>query len=310
MSLTNYAGIDVAKISLDLSFEGKSFQFKNTDVDIKKICKMFVKSKTKVHVIFEATGGYEQRLRAMFEEKEVLFSLVQPRDVRNFCKAAKQHAKTDKIDAIMLARFGEKMEPAPTAPIEKNRRKIKELTGLKDQFKMLLQQAKSRLEMADLVDLDEDLKEVVKMIENKIEKFDEAINQLITEDAETKRLFDKFQEIAGVGPQTAQAAIAYMPELGSLNQRSAAALAGVAPYNRDSGKMKGKRSIFGGREKFRKKLFMAAMSAMRHNRILKAVYDRLIAAGKPHKVALVAIMRKLVILMNNIAKNPNFVLAD
>lgn len=303
-----YAGLDIAKASLQLDLQSKSYDLTNSPEGHAQLIKRLA-ALPGVHVICEATGGYERAVVAALHAAGLPVSVINPARVRQFARASGQLAKTDPIDAAMLTAFGQAFTPAPTEPRTKVEIKLAALVTRRVQ---LLELRVAEEQRADTC-ADQDLRRLftpwLAQMEKQITKVEALIEALLQEQAPLADQVQRLDDIMGVGRLTAVMVLATMPELGTLNRRQAAALAGLCPYNRDSGQWAGKRCISGGRAEVRRALYMAALSASRSNHLLKPFYDRLIAAGKPAKVALTAVMRKLIVLMNHLLKNPNFSLA-
>ena len=255
-----------------------------------------------MQVICEASGGYERALLQVLQRAGVKVSLVQASRVRQYARDSGILAKTDSIDAHLLCRFGEAIKPPATKPAKPQQDKLRELESQRRYLSRLLvaeQNHSAQLTQGALVRLSKSLRQ---QMQKQIDQIDRLIGQLIAQSQELSAKAQKLTAVAGVGPRTAALLLAQMPELGELNRREAAALAGLAPFNRDSGNARGKRSIFGGRRAVRSGLYMAALVATRHNPILAEFYRRLRAAGKPPKLALTATMRKLLIALNSSLK--------
>lgn len=303
-----YAGIDIAKASLQLDLQSKSYDLPNTPTGHAQLIKL-LEAVPGVHIICEATGGYERAVVAALHAAPLAVSVINPARVRQFARASGQLAKTDPIDASVLTAFGLAFAPAPTQP--RTAVEIK-LTALVTRRAQLLELRVAETQRADTC-ADETLTKLfakwLPQVKKQIAKVEILIDELLDTQQALAGQVQRLDDILGVGRITAVAVLGTMPELGQLNRGQAAALAGLAPYNRDSGKSTGKRHIGGGRAEARTALYMAALTASRCNPLLKAFYDRLIAAGKPAKVALTAVMRKLIVLMNHLLKNPNFSLA-
>ena len=312
---TIYAGVDVAKATLELDLGGVIHNLANETKDHTRILKLLAGAEkaqagTKVHVILEATGGYEAALVCALHEAGQPVSVIQPSRVRHFAYAKNQRAKSDPIDTRILSQFGEAIRPAPTAAPSAAQIHLGVLVTRRAQLvetrigelnraahysdKMLCRQSRGLLALVD----------------RQIAACDKAIAAQIAADETMKARAQRVRQVAGVGPVVAAILQAGLPELGTLTPCEAAALAGLAPYDCDSGPRKGIRRIWGGRAPVRCALYMAAMTAIRHDPILKAFYVKLRAAGKKPMVALTAVMRKLVVLLNHLLKNPEFELAS
>jgi transposase len=303
-----YAGLDIAKASLQLHLQGKSFDLANSASGYSQLLKRLA-AIPGVHVICEATGGYERAVAAALHAAAVPVSVLNPARVRQFARASGQLAKTDPIDAAMLTAFGQAFTPEPTPPRTVTEIKMSALVARRAQLLELHVAERQRANTCVEPALRKLFTAWLTQMEKQIAKVEALIEQLLAEHTPLASRVQRLDEITGVGRITAVTVLATIPELGQLNRRQAAALAGLCPYNRDSGQWAGKRCISGGRAEVRRALYMAALSASRSNHLLNPFYDRLIAAGKPGKVALTAVMRKLIVLMNHLLKNPNFALA-
>jgi transposase len=240
----------------------------------------------------------------------IAVTLIEAGRVRYFAKAKGLRAKTDPIDAAVLTEYGAAFRPAPTPAPSTTQRQLSELTARRRQLLDLKIIEINRADHYSDPFSQKQSRQLLALLEKQIAQCDELINRLIQQDQTLQAKAQRLDAIPGVGPTTAAVVLAEMPELGQLSAGAAAALAGVAPYNEDSGNQTGPRHIAGGRKAVRSALYMAALSAVRHDRILKAFYLRLRSAGKKPKVALTACMRKLIVLMNRLLKNPNLQLAN
>jgi transposase len=311
---TVYSGIDVAKATLELNLGGTTYNLANEAKDHTRILKLLAAVEkaqpgTKVHVVLEATGGYETALvRALHEAGQPL-SVIQPSRVRHFAYAKNQRAKTDPIDAGVLTDFGRAIRPVPTAPPSAAQIHLAELVNRRAQLVETRSAELNRSSHYSDKLLRRQSHQLLALLDRQIAACDKAIAKQIASDEIMKERAQRVQQVAGVGPVVAAVLQAGMPELGTLTECEAAALAGLAPYNCDSGPRKGTRRIWGGRAPVRCALYMAAMTAVRHDPILRAFYIKLCAAGKKPIVALTAVMRKLIVLLNRLLKNPGFKLA-
>lgn len=303
---TTYAGIDIAKAKLDLSICGIRHCFTNDLNGHKKLLEVINLTSTPVQAIMEATGGYEATLVAFLHGHQVALSVVQPARVRFFAKAMNQLAKTDPIDADVLAAFGQAVRPKPTMPVSAEIMHLTETVNRRRQLvETKVQQTNQAEHYRDKLAIKQN-KALLGLLKKQIEQCDKSIAAQIADDAGLAWRSERMQEVSGIGPVIAATLIAHMPELGVLSAEGAAALAGVAPYNNDSGPRKGTRSIRGGRKEIRCALYLAAMSAVRRDGVIKAFYLRLRGAGKKPMVALTAAMRKLIVLINHMLKHPEF----
>lgn len=293
-----YCGIDLAKEQLDVALEHKHWQVANQKGAINRLVKQ-LRKRAAVHVICEASGGYEQLLVGALEQDDIPFSLVPPNRVRQFARATGILAKTDRIDASVLVCFGQALKPAPTKALPEPVRQLRQLDRQRGHLRDVLTAEQNRLLQLSDRELRSMQRALIRQLSKQIARIDRRIKTLIAQDQILCTKAQKLTSFVGVGARTASLLLARMPELGQLNRRQVAALAGVAPFNRDSGTMRGKRYIFGGRRHLRRGLYMAALTAARRNHILRPFYQRLTQAGKPPKLALVAVMRKLLIALNS-----------
>jgi transposase len=297
-----YVGVDVAKASLDVAWGHESWRVTNDTAGRSALVQRLSQIAGSVQVICEASGGYERALIQALQRGGIEVSLVQATRVRQYARASGILAKTDAIDARLLSRFGEAIRPQAATPSKPQQAKLRELETQRRHLSRLLVAQKNRsaqLTQSTLLKLNRGLRH---QIQKQIDTIDQLIGQLIAQSQELSEKAQKLTAVTGVGPRTAALLLAQMPELGELNRREAAALAGLAPFNRDSGTARGKRAIFGGRRAVRSGLYMAALVATRHNPILADFYQRLRSAGKPPKLALTATMRKLLIVLNSVLK--------
>jgi len=313
MSQTNtntlFAGLDIAKASLQLHLAGQFHGLTNEAAGHRKLIK-FLRAHPSVQVVCEATGGYEKPALNALHTAAIPVSLLEAGRVRHFAKAKGLRAKTDPIDAAVLSEYGATFRPAPTPRPSDHQRQLSELTTRRRQLLDLKVVETNRAEhYSDSLSLKQS-RQLLALLQKQIAQCDDQIAQLIDQDETFKTKAQRIDAIPGVGPATIGTVLADMPELGRISDHAAAALAGVAPYNDDSGDLSSPRHIAGGRKAVRCALYMAALSAVRHDRILKQFYLRLRAAGKKPIVALTACMRKLIVLMNRLLKNPNFQLAN
>jgi transposase len=304
-----HVGLDVAKFSLQLHLAGRFHSLANDPKGHAQILKL-LRSQPGAHVVCEATGGYEQLVVRALQAADLPVSIVEAGRVRYFARAQGQRAKTDPIDSAVLTSYGTTFQPAPTPAISARQQRLADVSQRRRQLIQTRTAEHNRAEHYTDPLCVRQARQFQKTLEKQINQCDQAITVLIAEDAGLAQKASRLQTIAGVGPVVAATVLAELPELGKLNPRTVAALAGVAPYNRDSGKLTGIRHIRGGRRPVRCALYMATLSAVRHDRILKEFYTRLRAAGKKPLVALTACMRKLIVLMNHLLKNEKFQLAN
>jgi transposase len=303
-----YAGLDIAKLSLELHLEGRFHQLPNSKAGGAKLLKLLAK-KPGAHVICEATGGYERTIVELLHAASIPVSVLNPARVRHFARAKGVLAKTDRLDTAVLTDYGQAFKPKATPPPSKPQRQLADHIARRLQLVHLLVVEKNRFHQLTDSKLRKMAQRLQRQIQQQIDAIDKIIADVLLEDPELNNKVQRLEQIAGVGRATGIAVLAQMPELGQLNRGQTGALSGLAPMNRDSGQWSGKRFISGGRAGVRYVLYMAAVSAVRCNPVLKAFYKRLRNAGKPGKVALTAVMRKLIILMNHVLKNPDLSLA-
>ena len=297
-----YIGVDIAKAHLDAAMGNEKCRFANNALGHRQLVNWVKQMPASVQVICEPSGGYERALVGALARARIKVSLVQANRVRQFARAAGILAKTDCIDAEVLCEFGKVMQPQTVTAATLEQEHLRELESQRRHLTHLLvmeQNRGARVSDASVVRLNRSL---INQIKKQIEKLDLLIKEHIEQSPRLSAKAEKLTSIKGVGERTAALLLAQMPELGQLNRREVAALVGVAPFNRDSGKMRGKRAIYGGRRFVRHGLYMAALVAARHNPILRNFYLRLRAAGKPAKLALTATMRKLLIVLNSALK--------
>jgi len=303
-----YAGLDIAKLNLQLHLAGRFYDLPNTAAGHRRLLEL-LKAHPAVQVICEATGGYERDVVEALHQGTIALSILNPARVRHFARAQGQRAKTDRIDAAVLSAYGQAFQPKTTPSRTQAEQHLVELVRRRVQLLEMLVAQRQQAERLSLPSLRRQAKSLVRRLEADIAQIEEQLQELRQQTAALDERAKKLQAITGVGA-TALAVLAELPELGTLNRRQTAALAGLAPHPRDSGQWQGRRTIGGGRAEVRRALYMAALVAARSNTILKVFYQRLREAGKPAKVALTALMRKLIVLMNRILKDPNFELQN
>ena len=303
MEFESVIGIDVAKKKLDVADWPVSFaeQFGNEDVGHKNLIKKLPKAGSCL-IVVEATGGYEKGIVLALVSAGYLVSVVNPRQVRDFAKALGILAKTDKIDARVIARFGQHVRPRALAQTHKKQDEIGQLVSRRRQLTVSKTAEKNRMHSVTSKVVLKSVQKIVDQLSKEIRRIEAEIARLVKSDDQWKARAELIQSAPGVGEVTATTLIAEVPELGQLNRQKISALIGVAPFNRDSGQFRGRRTIFGGRRAVRSVLYMAALSARRHNPLIRAFADRLEARGKLQKVVLVACMRKLLVILNTMVK--------
>ncbi len=306
---TIYAGLDIAKLKLQLHLASRSCELANTAAGHRRLLKLLA-AQPGCHVICEATGGYEREVVDALHQAGVPVSVLNPARIRHFARAQGQRAKTDPIDAAVLSAYGQAFHPKATPPPSPTQRQLTELARRRLQLVEILVAQRQQAQRLTLSSLRRQARTLIRRLEADLAQIQSQLQQLRQQAPALEARTQKLEAITGVGTVTALSVLAELPELGTLNRREAAALAGLAPHPRQSGQWQGRRTIGGGRAAVRRALYMAALVAAHTNRHLKAFYQRLRAAGKAAKVALTAVMRKLIVLMNHALKHPNFVPAN
>ena len=295
-------GIDVAKYTLEwnLAGEEKIQHARNEPRPIAQLVRQLV-ALDPARIIIESTGGYERTLVTKLAEAGLRVVLVNPRRVRSFGQALGILAKTDAIDARLLALFGEKVEP-PIRPILQGRaRLLADLVARRRQLVSMIVAEKSRRETASSA-VRRSIEALLRVLAQQVRALEARIDETLLEDVESAELSALLQSVPSVGPGVTRTLLVDLPELGHLGRREIASLVGIAPFARDSGKIRGIRRIRGGRASVRTVLYLAAMNASRFNPVLRSLYQRLRRAGKPPKLAFVALARKLLTILNAIAR--------
>ena len=299
-----HLGVDISKTNLDIYVHphGKHERIANESTTIQHFLNRMKKTYSHLRITCEATGGYERALIKAAQLKDIPIGVANPRRVRDFAKALGLLAKTDKIDAKAIARFGETVGTVNKEIVSASQEELASCRKRREQLIGMMTMEKNRLLLADKV-MSKSIKPVLKTLENMLATLEKMINSLITQDADLLEKVTRMKTCKGVGSVVSLTLIANLPELGALNRRKIAGLVGVAPLNQDSGQRQGKRKTWGGRTAVRSSLYMAALVAVKHNPPIKMLYERLLVAGKAKKVALVACMRKLLMILNNMLKN-------
>jgi transposase len=296
-------GVDVSKGTLDCHLlpTAESFSVENTASGRAQLLARLA-DKPQTRVVLEATGAYERPLVADLAAAQFTVCVVNARCIRDYAKALGVLAKTDRIDAAVIARFGQQMNPSPSTVAAPKHEELQQLVARRRQLIEMQTIEINHREHAQLKAARKSIEKVLRHLKGQIEALEKAIAGLVQGDDEWRGKSELLQSVPGVGPITAATLVADLPELGKLNRQEIAALVGLAPFNHDSGAFRGTRSIRGGRAEVRGVLYMAALSAVRHNATIKACYIRLKAAGKASKVALTACMRKLLVTLNAMVK--------
>jgi transposase len=291
-------GIDVSKGMLDVGVEpgSKTWQTTNDLPGISSLIEQLVALQPAT-VILEATGGYELPLVGALLAVGLPVSVVNPRQVRDFARATGQLAKTDAIDARVLAQFGEAVRPELRVLPDAATQELAALVARRRQLIEMLTAEKNRLRLAARA-VRRDIQQHIRWLERRLSDLDKDLAQQVRSSPSWRERDNLLQSVPGIGPVSSVTLLAQLPELGRLNRKEIAALVGVAPLNWDSGTLRGRRAVWGGRAHVRSALYMATLTATRHNAVIRAFYTRLLATGKPKKVALIACMRKLLVTLN------------
>jgi transposase len=305
-------GIDVAKATLDLHMlpAGQAHHLPNTSQGHRELRQLLPDTHSCL-IVLEATGGYEREVVADLTDAGYRVAVINPKRARDFAKALGLVAKTDRIDARVLALFAEKVQPAPLEKTPEKQVEIQQLVARRRQLIDLRTQESNRWDVTRAKAARKSIQAVLNTLEAQVRDIEKAIEALVESDDDWRQKAQLIESVPGLGTVTATTVVADVPELGKLNRQQISALVGLAPFNRDSGAMKGKRAIAGGRKSVRCVLYMAALAAKRFNPVIKAFADRLAQHGKPHKVILTACMRKLLVILNSMIKsrrpwNPQF----
>jgi transposase len=304
MTDTLYVGIDVAKGSFDVASEpaGLKLSLPNDPKGRQKLLDT-LGARSVALIVLEATGGYERELVADLLLAGFKVVTANPRQVRDFARGIGRLAKTDGIDAAVLAKFAQVVQPQPRPQPLGQTQDLAELTLRRRQLTDLRTQESNRLPQARHARVRKSLQKVLRMLDQQILDLDKLIRQNIDSDDGLRRKDQIVQSVKGVGPGTSAMLLGRLPELGSLNRQEIAALVGVAPWDVQSGKWAGKSRIWGGRAEVRTLLYMAALVAIRFNPAIRTFYQRLVSKGKLFKVAITACMRKLLVILNTLVRN-------
>jgi transposase len=302
--MKKHVGIDISKKFFDLHIleEGKDMHFEYTPEQIKQCVKLLLNNDVEL-IVMEATGGYELELACALQAAGLAIAIVNPRRIRDFAKAAGKMAKTDKLDAAIIALYGATLEPPKKAIIDANTCKLKALVARRNQLVAMRSSENNRMEHSRDKEIARSIKTVVKTIEREIEKVEKEIENHIQQRPELKQKAELLKSVPGIGETTAFMLVTELPELGNANKKEIAALVGVAPMNRDSGLFRGKRMTGGGRRDIRARLFMPILVAIKYNTVIRKFYEHLLNEGKTKMTAIVAAMRKLLVILNTMIKN-------
>lgn len=303
--VVTWIGVDVAKESLDVAWsygdQWRRLTVANDRAGLASLISQLPPA-SEARVVVEATGGYERGLVTMLVEAGYRTAVVNPRQVRDFAKALGILAKTDRIDAVVLAQFGRQVEPRILEEDPAQRAELTQLVSRRRQLIDLRTMESNRLEHATARAAQKSIRHVLKLLDKEVGELEAAIARLLESDDDWRSRISLLSSTPGVAQVTSATLVAEVPELGRLNRQAIAALVGVAPYNDDSGRHRGQRRVAGGRASVRRVLYMAALSARRCNPTIRAFAQRLSAQGKKPKVIITACMRKLLVILNAMVK--------
>jgi transposase len=302
---TQVVGVDVAKAKLDFVLDDgqQPIVIDNTEEEI--VCKLIgrIENPKNAIVVMEASGGCEEQLVTLLHQHEIALAVVNPRRVRNFADGLGWDAKTDPIDARAIAFYGRVVRPAAQMAKSDAEKKLKSLVNRRRQLLGLINQEENRLKQTIDPEIRDYIRQTLETLKKQVKTIDERLAECVDADTENARKIEILRSAKGVGPVLVSTVLAELPELGTFNRGQIGKLVGVAPMNCDSGQTSRKRRTFGGRSYVRRVLYMATLVATRFNPRIKAFYQRLLAKGKPKKVALTAAMRKLLTILNTLIKN-------
>ncbi len=295
-------GIDVSKAKLDIFFlsSGEAMEISNNTRGFKELLQRIKSEYSVKRVIIEHTGNYQKEVVMFLQKHGFCVCVVNPNKVRNFARAMGVAAKTDKLDAKVLAQYGDVIQPEETKVQDKNISTLKELVNFRAQIIETIKQYNNRQEKHPISMIGKEIKKMITILQKQQKIIETKIREFIKSHDDILSKYQTLEKVKGFGEQTVSVLLAQLPELGCLEKRKLTALCGLAPINRDSGTMKGKRTIYGGRKIVRNALYMATVNAIRCNNVIKVYYQGLKLRGKPSKVALVACMRKLLIYANSL----------
>ena len=298
-----FVGIDVAKAQLDIAVRptDQRWQVDHTEKGIQELVEQ-VAGLHPTLVLLEASGGLELPAVAALTAAKLPVVVVNPRQIRDFARATGKLAKTDSLDAMVLAHFAEVIRPLPRSLPDTATQALTALVTRRNQVMGMLVAEKNRLHTSR-PPVRQRIQLHIDWLEKELDEIDQDLKETLHNSPVWREKENLLRSVPGVGPQLAASLLAYLPELGTLDRKRIAALVGVAPFNRDSGTLRGKRAVWGGRSRIRAALYMAALVASRHNPVISVFYQRLLAAGKARKVALTACMRKLLVILNAMLKH-------
>ena len=302
---TQVVGVDVSKAKLDFVLDDgqQPMVINNTPKEIISKLIALIDNPENTIVVMEATGGYEAQLVTLLHQHKIALAVVNPRRVRSFADSLGWDAKTDPIDAKAIARFGQVVQPKAQMAKSVEERKLKNLVGRRRQSLDLINQEGNRLKQTADPEIQGYIRESLETLKKQVKTIDQRLAKCVETNTADARKIEILDSVKGLGAVTISTLLAELPELGHLNRGQIGKMVGVAPMNRDSGQASRKRRTFGGRSYVRRVLYMATLVATRFNPTINAFYQRLLANGKPKKVALVAAMRKLLTILNTLIKN-------
>ena len=299
-----FVGVDVSKDTLEVFADstGESFSVANTTDGVAELARRLLALPAVALVVVENTGGYERRCAADLMDAGLPVALVNPRRSRDFARAVGRLAKNDRIDARVLAEFGRRVGPRPAQRVPEGRALLDELVGRRRQLVAMRAAESVRLQQASGKAVRASLEKHLRQLGAQVHDLEKRIAKVVEDDDDWRGRAELLKSVPGVGPAVAATLVAELPELGSASRQQVAALAGVAPFDDDSGKWHGRRHCSGGRASVRCALYMAALTARRFNPVVRALSDRLEAAGKPFKLVMVACVRKLLTILNAVLR--------
>lgn len=298
-----FVGVDVSKLRLDVAVlpGGECFHLSNTPAGIAALV-LRVADLQPTLLVCEATGGLEAPAVGALQAAGLPATILNARHVRHFARAKGKNAKTDRIDAVLLAEFARTLRPAVRPLGHPSQRALEALVTRRRQLVDMLTMERNRAHIIQDVRVRADLEVAIAQLQARCAQLDAELLRAVEQDALLKATYELVRSAPGVGPVLALTLVAHLPELGRLSRQQIAALVGVAPLNNDSGKARGRRRVWGGRAEVRRVLYMAAVSAVRFNPRIRTFFERLVGRGKPTKVALIAAMRKLLVQLNALVK--------
>jgi len=305
---TVHIGVDVSKARLDLYCEAHKLpaHVSNEARGHQALLRALLRLPDGLVVCLEASGGYELALITFLAKHGVRCRLLNPKRVRDYARSQGILAKTDAIDARVIAQFAASVADQPECEVPAYQAELRALVDRREQLKATIVAEQNRFEKAVNARTARSIRHIIRLLRKERERIEIELKKLTREQPTLNQQVKRLTQISGVGDVTAWSVLAYVPELGQLSRQQVAALTGLAPFNCDSGTLRGYRRIQGGRKRVRNQLFMAALVASQHNAVLKPFYQRLLKEGKIKKVALTAVMRKLIMLMNQMIRDPEF----